>query len=52
MGLVNEEIDVYERYVKETINSVISNKQLDYLKDINTGIFPCMVLNDFSVLSY
>lgn len=37
--ILNEEIDIYERYVRENINSVISNKQLDYLKDTNTGIF-------------
>ena len=45
--ILNEEIDVYERYVKENINSTISNKQLDYLKDINTGIF---VLNKDEIL--
>ena len=45
--ILNEEIDVYERYVKENINSVISNKQLDYLKDINAGIF---ILNKDEIL--
>ena len=37
--IINEEIDVYERFVKQGINEVISNKQLDYLRNINTGIF-------------
>ena len=45
--ILNEETNVYERYVRENINSVISNKQLDYLKDINTGIF---ILNKDEVL--
>ena len=37
--ILNEELDVYDRFVKENINTVISNKQLDYLKDISNGIF-------------
>ena len=45
--ILNEETDVYERYVKESIDSIISNKQLDYLKDINSGIF---VLNKDEIL--
>ena len=45
--ILNEEVDVYERYVKENINAVIANKQLDYLKDVNTGIF---VLNKDEIL--
>ena len=45
--ILNEEIDVYERYIKENINRVISNKQLDYLKDVSSGIF---VLNKDEIL--
>ena len=45
--ILNEEIDVYERYVKENIMQTISNKQLDYLKNIDTGIF---VLNKDEIL--
>ncbi len=37
--ILNQETNVYERFVKDSINEVISNKQLEYLKDINTGIF-------------
>ncbi len=37
--ILNQEIDVYERFVRESINEVISNKQLEYLKNINGGIF-------------
>lgn len=35
--ILNEENDVYERFVRESINEVISNKQLAYLRD--AGIF-------------
>ena len=45
--ILNLETNVYERFVKESINEVISNKQLDFLKDINTGIF---ILNKDEVL--
>ena len=37
--IINQEIDLYERFVKQSIDEVISNKQLNYLKNINTGIF-------------
>ncbi len=37
--VLNQEVDVYERFVRESINEVISNKQLEYLKNINGGIF-------------
>ena len=37
--IINQEVDIYERFVKQSIDEVISNKQLDYLKNINTGIF-------------
>jgi len=37
--LLNDESNVYERFIKENINEVISNKQLEYLKNINGGIF-------------
>lgn len=37
--ILNQEIDVYERFVKESINEVISNKQLEFLKNIKGGIF-------------
>ncbi len=45
--ILNQETSVYDRYVKESINEVISNKQLAYLKDINTGIF---ILNEDEML--
>ena len=37
--ILNEESDVYEHFVKENINEVISNKQLDFLKNVSGGIF-------------
>ena len=37
--ILNDESNVYERFVKENINEVISNKQLDFLKNVNAGIF-------------
>lgn len=37
--ILNQEIDVYERFVRESINELISNKQLEYLRNINGGIF-------------
>ena len=37
--ILNEESNVYKRYVKEEIDSIISNKQIEYLKNINSGIF-------------
>ena len=37
--IINNEIDVYERFVRDSINDVILNKQLGFLKNINTGIF-------------
>ncbi len=37
--IINQEIDLYERFVKQSIDEVISNKQLNYLKNVNTGIF-------------
>ena len=46
--ILNEEKNVYERFVKENINEVISNKQLDFLKNVNAGIF---VLNKIAFLS-
>ena len=45
--ILNQEIDVYERFVKENINEVIYNKQLAYLKDIHNGIF---ILNKDEIL--
>lgn len=45
--ILNEEIDVYERFVRDSINEVILNKQLEYLKNINAGIF---VLNKDEIL--
>ena len=37
--ILNEENNVYKRYVKEAIDGIISNKQIEYLKNIKTGIF-------------
>ena len=45
--ILNLETNVYERYVKDSINEVISNKQIDYLKNIDSGIF---VLNKDEIL--
>jgi cyclic beta-1,2-glucan synthetase len=45
--ILNQEIDVYERFVRESINELILNKQLEFLKNINGGIF---ILNKDEVL--
>ena len=37
--ILNDESNVYERFVKENINEVIANKQLDFLKNVHAGIF-------------
>ena len=37
--ILNEESNVYKRYVRESIDGIISNKQIEYLKNINSGIF-------------
>ena len=37
--ILNEESNVYEKYVKESIDTIIANKQLDYLRRENAGIF-------------
>ena len=37
--IINQEANVYEKFVRDSINDVILNKQLGYLKNINTGIF-------------
>ena len=37
--IFNEEENVYEKYVKDSIESIISNNQLDYLKNVDSGIF-------------
>lgn len=45
--ILNEEENVYEKYIKDSIDVIISNDQLDYLKGINGGIF---ILNKDEVL--
>ena len=37
--ILNDESNVYERFIKENINEVIANKQLEFLKNVNAGIF-------------
>ncbi len=37
--ILNDESNVYERFVKENIEEVISNKQLNFLKNVYAGIF-------------
>lgn len=37
--IVNQEKNVYERFVEDSINSVISERQLQYLKNTSAGIF-------------
>ena len=37
--IINNEKNVYERFVEDSINSVISERQLQYLKNISSGIF-------------
>lgn len=41
--IVNEEKNVYEKFVKDGIEGIILDKQISYLKNINTGIF---ILNE------
>jgi len=45
--ILNDESNVYERFIKENINEVISNKQIEYLKNVNSGVF---VLNKNEIL--
>ena len=45
--ILNQEKDVYERFIKNAIDEVIANKQISFLKNINTGIF---VLNQDEIL--
>ena len=45
--ILNQETNVYERYVKDSINEAISNKQLEYLINANNGIF---ILNKDTIL--
>ena len=47
MMVQNQETNVYERYVKDSINEAISNKQLEYLINANNGIF---ILNKDTIL--
>ena len=37
--ILNEESNVYERFVRDAIDGIILNKQINYLKNINSGIF-------------
>ncbi len=37
--IINEEDNVYERFVKDSIDGIILDKQINYLKDIKSGIF-------------
>ena len=37
--ILNEENNVYKRYVRESIDGIIANKQIEYLRNINSGIF-------------
>lgn len=44
--ILNYESNIYERYLKENINEVIANKQLEFLKNVNAGIF---IINKFEI---
>ena len=37
--ILNEESNVYERFVKDAIDGIILDKQINYLRNINSGIF-------------
>ena len=37
--ILNEESNVYERFVKDAIDGIIMDKQINYLKNMNSGIF-------------
>jgi cellobiose phosphorylase len=37
--IINEEVNFYERYVRDSIEGIILDKQLVYLKNIKSGIF-------------
>ena len=37
--IINNEKNVYERFLRELIENLISNNHLEYLKNIKTGIF-------------
>ena len=37
--ILNNEKNIYDRFIRENINEVISNKQLQYLINVNSGIF-------------
>ena len=37
--IIDDEKDIYERFLREYIENIIMNMHLDYLKNINTGIF-------------
>ena len=37
--ILNEESNVYERFVRDAIDGIILDKQINYLKNINSGIF-------------
>lgn len=54
--IIDEEIDVYEKFVEQCINEIISNKQLEYLKNVNSGIFilekPNILKEDLEVIEF
>ena len=37
--ILNEESNVYERFVRDAIDGIILDKQINYLKNMNSGIF-------------
>ena len=37
--ILNEESNVYERFVRDAIDGIILDKQINYLKNINSGLF-------------
>lgn len=45
--ILNNEKNIYDRFIRENINEVISNKQLQYLINVNSGIF---ILNKYELL--
>ena len=45
--ILNEESNVYERFVRDAIDGIILDKQINYLKNINSGLF---IINSNEVL--
>ena len=46
--ILNEESNVYEKFVRDAIDGIILDKQINYLKNVNSGIF---IINANEMLS-